>query len=95
MKTHVSYFASFVACSCFYVGYFSPTLSANPNSVETQVYLGFAQIFQFAQLFVLGPRLLLSVREYHAEHLAGPDTATATTSITFQECAQVSTSSSV
>jgi len=28
MKTHVSYFASFLAASCFYVGFSSPTLSA-------------------------------------------------------------------
>lgn len=89
MKTHLSYFASFVAVSGFYVGYFSPMLSANPNSLETQVYLGFAQIFQFAQLFVLGPRLILSVREYHAKRLAVPDTATATP-IAFQEHASVS-----
>jgi hypothetical protein len=59
--------------------------------METQVYLGFAQIFQFAQLFVLGPRLILSIREYHANHL-GTDTAT-TTPIAFQE--YTSTSSSV
>lgn len=84
MKTHLSYFASFVAVSGFYVGFFSPTLSANLNSPETQVYLGFAQIFQFAQLFVLGPRLILSIREYDAKRFASPDTASAT-SIAFQE----------
>ncbi|KAG2043311.1 hypothetical protein BDR03DRAFT_411772 [Suillus americanus] len=28
MKTHASYFASFLAVSCFYVGFYSPTLSA-------------------------------------------------------------------
>ncbi|KAG1871234.1 hypothetical protein DFJ58DRAFT_492860 [Suillus subalutaceus] len=28
MKTHVSYFASFLAVSCFYIGFYSPTLSA-------------------------------------------------------------------
>jgi hypothetical protein len=73
MKTHVSYFASFLAASCFYVGFSSPTLSANLNSSKTEVYLGFAQIFEFAQMFVLGPRLILSVREYRAELLADRD----------------------
>ncbi|KAG1890098.1 hypothetical protein F4604DRAFT_646785 [Suillus subluteus] len=95
MKTHVSYFASFLAVSCFYVGFSSPTFSANPNSVETQVFLGCAQIFQFAQLFVLGPRLVLSIREYRAEFQADPDTAIAMAPIAFQERVSVSTSSSV
>lgn len=89
MKTHLSYFASFVAVSGFYVGFFSPTLSANLNSPGTQIYLGFAQIFQFAQLFVLGPRLILSVREHHVKHLASPDSGTGTP-IAFQEHMSVS-----
>ncbi|KAG1883299.1 hypothetical protein F4604DRAFT_283665 [Suillus subluteus] len=95
MKTHVSYFASFLAMSCFQIGLFSPTLSADIYSLDTQVYLSFAQIFQFVQLFVLGPRLILSVREYHTELVADSDAATAMTSIAFQERVHVSTSSSV
>ncbi|KAG1737341.1 hypothetical protein EDB19DRAFT_990069 [Suillus lakei] len=95
MKTHVSYFASFLAVSCFDLGYFSPALSADLFSLKTQMYLGFAQIFQLAQMFVLGPRLILSVREYHAKLVVDSDAATGMTSIAFQERVHVSTSSSV
>ncbi|KAG2107784.1 hypothetical protein BD769DRAFT_1779424 [Suillus cothurnatus] len=95
MKTHLSYFVSFLAISCFQIGFFSPTLSANLYSLETQTYEGLAQIFQSVQLFVLGPRLILGVREYHAELVANSDTATAMTSIAFEERVHVSTSSSV
>ncbi|KAG2340017.1 hypothetical protein BDR05DRAFT_967418 [Suillus weaverae] len=95
MQTHISYFASFLAASCFGIGLFSPTLSADPFSLETQTYLGVAEIFQFVQMFVLGPRLILSIREYHAKLVADYDTASAMTSIAFQECVHVETSSSV
>ncbi|KAG1883247.1 hypothetical protein F4604DRAFT_281976 [Suillus subluteus] len=95
MKTHVSYFASFLAISCFEIGFISPTLSADPYSLGAQIYNGFTQIFEFVGLFVLGPRLILGVREYHAELVTNSDTATAMTSIAFQERVHVSTSSSV
>ncbi|KAG2124112.1 hypothetical protein BD769DRAFT_888575 [Suillus cothurnatus] len=95
MKTHLSYFASFLAISCFRIGLFSPTISANPYSLESQIYIGLAQIFLFVQLFVMGPRLILGVREYHAELVANSDTATAMTSIAFEERVHVSTGSSV
>ncbi|KAG2034989.1 hypothetical protein BDR03DRAFT_963835, partial [Suillus americanus] len=61
--------------------------------LDTQIYLGLAQIFQVVQMFVLGPRLILSVREYHAELVANTDTAAAMTSVNFQEHVHVSTSS--
>jgi preprotein translocase subunit SecG len=95
MKTHLIYFVSFLANSCFYIGLLSPTFSANPYSLESQTYAGLSQIFQSVQLFVLGPRLILGVREYHAELVANSDTATAMTSIAFEERVHVSTSSSV
>ncbi|KAG1834298.1 hypothetical protein DFJ58DRAFT_219122 [Suillus subalutaceus] len=95
MKTHVSYFASFLALSCLQLGLFSPTLSANSYSLGAQIYEGFAQIFEIMGLFVLGPRLILGVREYHAELVTNSDTATAMTSIAFEERVHVSTSSSV
>jgi hypothetical protein len=44
---------------------------------------------------VLGPRLILGVREYHAKLVANSDTATNMTSIAFQERVHVSTSTSV
>ncbi|KAG1883251.1 hypothetical protein F4604DRAFT_282128 [Suillus subluteus] len=95
MKTHVSYFVSFLAISCFKLGLFSSTVLADSYSLDAQIYNGFTQIFQFVGFFVLGPRLILGVREYHAELVANSDTATAMTSIAFQERVHVSTSSSV
>ncbi|KAG1837282.1 hypothetical protein DFJ58DRAFT_148959 [Suillus subalutaceus] len=95
MRTHVNYFASVLIVSCFQIGLFSPTLSADPNSLDVQIYFGLAQVFQVAQMFMLGPRLILSIREYHAKLVADSDTATVMTSIAFQERVQVSTSSSV
>jgi preprotein translocase subunit SecG len=92
MQTHVSYFASFLAISCFQI---SPTFSEDVDSLNIQIYSGFAQIFQVVQLFVLGPRLILGVREYHAKLVANSDTATDMTSIAFEERVHVSTSSSV
>ncbi|KAG2032141.1 hypothetical protein BDR03DRAFT_971052 [Suillus americanus] len=97
MQTHVSYFASFLAISCFQIRLFSPTFSANLDSLDTLAYAGFAQIFLFLQIFVLGPRLILGVREYHANLrvVANSGSATAMTSVTFLEHVHVSTSSSV
>ncbi|KAG1887780.1 hypothetical protein F4604DRAFT_1177918 [Suillus subluteus] len=95
MKTHVSYFGSFLVISCFEIGFISPTLLANQYSLDAQIYEGFVQIFQVVGLYVLGPRLILGVREYHAELVANSDTASAMISIAFQERVHVSTSSSV
>ncbi|KAG2051451.1 hypothetical protein BDR06DRAFT_998143 [Suillus hirtellus] len=85
MQTHVSYFASFVVIACFQISLLSPTLLADQMSQGVQIYLVFAQIAYMVQLSVLGPRLILSVREYHAKLVADSDTATAMTSIAFQE----------
>lgn len=95
VKTHVSYFVSFFAVSCFQIGYFSPMLTANLYSLESNVYFGFTQIFQFAQMYVLAPRLILAVREYHAEHTANSEIATAMVSIVLQEHVHVTTNSGV
>lgn len=35
-----------------------------------QVYRGILQLVMLFQMFVIGPRLILNVREYHASHLA-------------------------
>ncbi|KAG1734930.1 uncharacterized protein EDB91DRAFT_577017 [Suillus paluster] len=95
IQTHVAYFASFLAASCFEIGYLLSPLSANTMSLESQIYAGLLQIFTVVQLFVLGPRLILSVRQFNAKLVAGPDIATAMTSVDFQERVHVSTSSSV
>ncbi|KAG1743953.1 uncharacterized protein EDB91DRAFT_1346052 [Suillus paluster] len=95
MKTHVVYFASFVAGSCLNLGYTFSTMSADSYSIGTQIYLGVLQIFMLIQMFVLGPRLILSIREYNAKLVADSDAGTAMTSIAFQMRVHVSTSSSV
>jgi len=64
-------------------------------SLDTQIYIGLTQILEMVRIFVLGPRLILGVREYHAKLVANSDTASAMTSIVFEERVHVSTSSSV
>ncbi|KAG2139738.1 hypothetical protein DEU56DRAFT_912002 [Suillus clintonianus] len=96
IKSHVLYFASYVALSCFgLVINFSPTISADQFSLEAQILLGFGQILQVMQSFVLGPRLILGVREFNARLVADSDAATAMTSIAFQERVHISTGSGV
>lgn len=95
IKTHVVYFASFLAVSCFEIGYLSPALSANPFSLNTQLFLGFSQIFTLVQMVVLGPRLILSVREFNATLVDNSDAGTVMSSIAFQEHVYIKTSNCV
>ncbi|KAG2133260.1 uncharacterized protein EDB93DRAFT_1107638 [Suillus bovinus] len=101
IKTHMAYFArigrgSFVAVSCLSLAInLSPTISADENSLESQTLSGLVQISTVVQMFVLGPRLILGVREYHAKLVANSDAASPMTSIAFQERVHVSTNSSV
>ncbi|KAG1726692.1 uncharacterized protein EDB91DRAFT_56268 [Suillus paluster] len=88
MKTHAVYFASFVAVSCLNLLYLSPSISGDSFSLATQIYLGFLQIFELVQMFMLGPRLILSVREFNAKLVADTNTGSAMTSIAFQERVQ-------
>lgn len=93
VKTHVLYFASFVAVSCFsLVIDLSPTLSAE-NALSSQICDGFLQLLQVVQSFVLGPRLILGVREYHAKLVADSDAATGMATMAFQERVHISTGS--
>lgn len=91
MKSHVIYFASFIVVSCLELGYLSPAISApDPYSLGPPIYAGVASIFSLVQLFVLGPRLMLSIREYYAQD--DPDAATNMSPIAFQERDHVQTS---
>lgn len=73
MKTQVLYFAAFAATTCLNLGsILSPMLSTS-TSVGVEIYSGALVILQFVQMFVLGPRLILSVREYNAKLVAKPD----------------------
>ncbi|KAG2353546.1 hypothetical protein BDR07DRAFT_1432975 [Suillus spraguei] len=94
IKTHVLYFASFVVVSCFHLIYeFSPV--SDENSIDDQIYQGLIQIFQVVQMSVMGPRLILSVREHYAKLVVDSDAATCMTSVAFQERVHISTGSSV
>jgi len=59
------------------------------------VYGGVLQVIQVVQMFVLGPRLILGVREYHAGLVAHSDEGTRIASIVFQERIQITTGGSV
>ncbi|KAG2348180.1 hypothetical protein BDR05DRAFT_957921, partial [Suillus weaverae] len=94
IKSHVLYFASFVCVSCLQFGFLSPELWSS-NSMEAVILYGALRIFLGVQMFVLGPRLILSVREYHAKLVAESDAETSMTSIVFEERVYVPTGSTV
>lgn len=60
-----------------------------------QLALGFLRISTAVQAFVLGPRLILSVREYYAKLVVNCDAETGMTSIAFQQHVYISTDSGV
>ncbi|KAG2103784.1 uncharacterized protein F5147DRAFT_838486 [Suillus discolor] len=84
IQSHVLYFASFAGVSGLQFTYLSPEI-ANSNSIGAQVLNGTLQILLVVQMFVLGPRLILGVREYHAKFVAYFDAETSMDSIVFQE----------
>jgi len=63
--------------------------------METEILYGAFEILLLVQMFVLGPRLILSVREYHAKLVAQSDADTSMDSIVFEERIHVPTSSTV
>jgi hypothetical protein len=67
----------------------------NSNSTETQVLYGVCEIFLGVQMFVLGPRLILSVREYHTKLVVESDAEISMASIVFQERAHAPISGTV
>ncbi|KAG1797251.1 hypothetical protein EV424DRAFT_1546683 [Suillus variegatus] len=94
IQSHVLYFASFVGVSFLQLALLFPKIS-NSSSIGFSVLGGAVQILSVARMFVLGPRLILSVREYHAKLVARSDTEFGMNSIVFQEHVHVSTSSTV
>ncbi|KAG1789239.1 uncharacterized protein HD556DRAFT_814091 [Suillus plorans] len=94
LKSHVLYFASFFGIPCLQLAYLSPEF-INSSSMGAQILSGAVQILLGVQMFVLGPRLILSVREYNAKLVADSDAETSMNSIVFQENIHVSTSSTV
>ncbi|KAG2103756.1 uncharacterized protein F5147DRAFT_775881 [Suillus discolor] len=94
IQSHVLYFASFLGVSCLQIAYISPEI-LNSFAIGTQIFNSAFQILLVVQMFVLGPRLILSVREYHAKLVAYSDAETSMNSIVFREHVHVSTSSTV
>ncbi|KAG1726860.1 hypothetical protein EDD22DRAFT_961355 [Suillus occidentalis] len=96
LKSHVLYFASFAGVSCSQLISLSPVFWNSDSMGPKKILNGlFLQILIFVQMFVLGPRLILSVREYHTTLVAGSDADTSMNSIVFQEHVQISTSGTV
>lgn len=93
-QSHVLYFAFFAAASVFNLGTLSPKLSYL-TPVGSGVYFGILEITQVLQMFVLGPRLILSVRDYNAKLVSDSDEGTGMSTVAFQERGHVSTSGEV
>jgi len=94
IQSHVLYFASFLGVSCLQLACYSEVISSS-TSMGALTLGGALQILSVVQMFVLGPRLILSVREYNAKLVAYSDVETSMNSIVFQERVHVSTSSTV
>jgi hypothetical protein len=59
------------------------------------MFFGFLSIAQVMQMFILGPRLILGVREYHAKFVVVSDEATSMASIVFQDRIYIETGGGV
>ncbi|KIK37699.1 hypothetical protein CY34DRAFT_810116 [Suillus luteus UH-Slu-Lm8-n1] len=94
IKSHVLYFAAFTAVSCFNLGLLSPSISGS-FSAGLEIYNGILRIISLLQMFVLGPRLILTIREYHAALVNTSDEGTHMTTLAFRERSHVSTGSDV
>ncbi|KAG1754695.1 hypothetical protein EDD22DRAFT_228558 [Suillus occidentalis] len=94
IKSHVLYFASFAGVSCLELIVLSPAFLYS-SSTAALIFDGTLGVLLVVQTFVLGPRLILSVREYHAKLVTGSDADTSLNSIVFQEHVHISTSGTV
>ncbi|KIK42935.1 hypothetical protein CY34DRAFT_804340 [Suillus luteus UH-Slu-Lm8-n1] len=82
-ESHALYFVAFAAVASLSLGSLSPTIEFSV-SAGVGVYEGVLQIAQVLQMFVLGPRLILSVRNYHTKLVTRSDEGTGMTSIAFE-----------
>ncbi|KAG1765990.1 hypothetical protein EV702DRAFT_1151124 [Suillus placidus] len=92
IETHVFYFVAYATVACLNLGSLSPNIE-NSSSLGVDIYNGILQIAQAVQMFVLGPRLILSVRKCHAK--ANSDEGIDLSTIAFQELAHKPTGSSL
>ncbi|KAG2044035.1 hypothetical protein BDR03DRAFT_940604 [Suillus americanus] len=93
-KGHVFYFLVFFVVTCLTLGALSPNITYT-FSAGAAVYNGIMTFAQALQMFVLGPRLILSIREYNAKIVARSDEGTCMTSIAFQAGGDALTSGDV
>ncbi|KAG1761038.1 hypothetical protein EDD22DRAFT_35510 [Suillus occidentalis] len=93
-QSHVLYFASFAGVSCVELINLSPAFLTS-NSIGILILDSALNVLLVVQMFVLGPRLILSVRKYHAKLVAGSDADPSMNSIVFQEHVHISTSGTV
>ncbi|KAG2107136.1 uncharacterized protein F5147DRAFT_837409 [Suillus discolor] len=84
IQSHVLYFASFVSVSCLQLANVSPSI-ANSISTGSQILYAALLVLAVVQMFVLGPRLILSIREYHAKLVEYSDAEISMNTIVFQE----------
>ncbi|KAG2753755.1 hypothetical protein P692DRAFT_201223495 [Suillus brevipes Sb2] len=82
-KSHAFYFGAFAIVACLNLGSLSPYVTYS-STLGTFLYVVVQNNAQTLQMFVLGPRLILSLREYHAKLVARSDGGTGMTSIYFQ-----------
>jgi len=82
IKAHVLYFLVFVAVSFFNIGLLSQKISVS-TPMDLELYNGILRIVSLLQMFVLGPRLILSIRECLAKFTIDSDEGTCMTTIVF------------
>ncbi|KAG2363602.1 hypothetical protein BDR07DRAFT_1403675 [Suillus spraguei] len=78
IKSHVLYFARLAHIS-----------NENSTTALPWIYGGAIRIFSNVQMFILGPRLLLDVRKYHARLVDDSDAGTVMSMMVFHEHVQV------
>ncbi|KAG1769064.1 hypothetical protein EV702DRAFT_1203046 [Suillus placidus] len=93
-QSHAFYFVAFAVVACFSLGSLS-TYVRYSSAVGSVLYSAILQIAQVLQMFVLGPRLILSVREYNAKLVARSDEGTGMTALYFHAGGDALTSGDV
>jgi hypothetical protein len=89
IESHALYFLAFATVACFTLGAMS--LITISYSMRSSVYAGVWLIAEVLQMFVLGPRLVLSIREHHTKVIARADGGARMTPIAFHAGGDVST----
>ncbi|KAG2032798.1 hypothetical protein BDR03DRAFT_1014931 [Suillus americanus] len=84
IESHVFYFLAFAAVACFQLGALSSNIT-NSLSAGSAIYSGVWSIADALQMFVLGSRLILSVRKCHAKFVARSDGGTGMTAFNVPE----------